>query len=87
VLTSADTALAELRQSESGTKSAKVEAIAFLREVLAEGPKPAGELIEMAEAMNLGDKPLRAARKELGIKPKRSNQKYGWTWALPNEEF
>jgi putative DNA primase/helicase len=79
----ADAAIAALRQSENGTTSAKAEAVAFLRELLAEGAKPAGEVIEMAGAMGLGLKPLRAAREQLGIKPMRSGQQYGWSWALP----
>ena len=87
VMMTADEALGALRSDgEPGEKTAKADAIEFLRETLADGPKAAGEVIQLAQAMGLTDKPLRAARTELGIKPKRSDQRYGLVWALPGTE-
>ena len=82
VTIAADAALAALRQNEAG-KSQKTDAVEFLQEILAEGPKPASEVAEMAEAMGLSSKPLRAARKELGIKPQKVGFDGLWVWDLP----
>jgi putative DNA primase/helicase len=85
VTMSANAALAALgKEEESGdAKSARDEAAEFLREVLAEGPKPAREVITLAEEAGHSQKLLRSAREKLGIKPQRSGFQGGFVWALP----
>ena len=64
------TADAALAAEAAGTESrtAKAEAIEFLEAALADGPMPAAELTRMARDHGVTDKPLRSARKPLGVK-------------------
>ncbi len=82
VTMTADEALAAAGKSDDGeSKSAKEEAIEFLKETLLAGPLAVAEVTETGQAHGFSPKALRIAREELGIKAKKINQV--WTWALP----
>jgi putative DNA primase/helicase len=83
VMISADDAMNAHGKSDDGeAKTAKAEAVEFLKEVLADGPKPVAEATEAGQAQGFSPKALRIAREALGIKAKKINQV--WTWALPS---
>jgi putative DNA primase/helicase len=63
--------------------SALAEAIDWLRETLAEGPKPASEIFKLASANGISKGTLNRAKSELGIKPAKAGMGGGWTWSLP----
>lgn len=69
------------------------EATDFLRNILADGPKPVNDIQKQARAASLlredqplgQSKPFRSARMALGIKPReiKGVRAGGWLWALP----
>jgi len=59
-------------------RSAAKDAAEFLREVLADGPRPAEELYKLAEASHISQRTLRRVRAQLRISK-------GRLWALPEE--
>ena len=60
-------------------------AILFLQGLLAKGPVVAREAIKQAREAGVGEKALRRAREQLGIKPTKGGFEGGWVWALPVE--
>jgi hypothetical protein len=64
-------------------KTAKAEAIDFLRAELADGPKPVGEVNKAATAAGHTPKAIRTAREALGITPQKAGMHEGWLWGLP----
>jgi putative DNA primase/helicase len=91
VTVSANEALAASREPED--RSAKAEAMEFLRDVLADGELPVRRILELATDAGLEPlgarkpgKPLRAAREALRIKPHKSAVAGGWVWSLPKKE-
>ncbi len=82
VTISADEVLAATGGS-SEYRTTKTEAIAFLRTELAQGPKPAAEVLKATTAAGHTQKAIRTAREALGIKPHKASMKEGWVWALP----
>jgi putative DNA primase/helicase len=82
-----------ISQNEEGREdsTAKDDCIEFLRTVLADGPKFVKEIEN--EAINAGlhqvgkpigqNKPLRDARKVLGVASEKAAFNEGWTWSLP----
>ena len=52
-------------------------------ELLADGPVPAKQAQAVLEAAGIGEKTIREARKELGIKPYQQGRKH-W-WKLPRK--
>jgi hypothetical protein len=85
----ADRILAAQRDAGGEQRTERDDAVAFLREALADGPRPADEITREAERLGISAKgALRRAREELGIKPvpvrlsgRRGVQR--WEWALP----
>jgi AAA domain-containing protein len=79
--------------SQSGDAPERSEAEAFLREMLAIGPRPATEMKAEAREAGISPRTLRRAREKLGIKPYRkaeTGEGLGsdgrWYWALPAAE-
>jgi hypothetical protein len=60
---------------------ARAEAQAFLRAVVADGPRLATEIQAAAAAADISMATLRRAKEDLGIKPRR--QGTVWYWSLP----
>jgi hypothetical protein len=84
VVLSADEAL---RASEDGgDKTAKAEAMEFLRAALADGSMPAAEVNRMAREHGLTAKVVRSAREALGVKIERDGFGPGSKslWSLPD---
>jgi hypothetical protein len=76
----------EAMQAETTHRSTSAvdEAAIWLSETLADGPMPANEIFELADAEGISRKTLRCAREELAIKPVKSGMKGGgWIWSLP----
>jgi putative DNA primase/helicase len=78
--------------SQSGDAPERSEAEAFLRETLANGPRPTTEIEAEAKDASISIRTLRRARGKLGIKPYRkaeTGEGLGsdgrWYWALPAE--
>jgi putative DNA primase/helicase len=74
--------LAEV-EAQDEDRSATSDAIEWLREALAAGPRSAREVQQEAKGAGIGEKPLRTARERLRIKPQKSGFDSGWVWALP----
>jgi putative DNA primase/helicase len=83
VTVSADQALAATVAGEDEARTAKGEAIEFLKDALAGSPKPAGDVSREARAAGLTSKSLRSAREALGIKSEKAGFDGGWVWGLP----
>jgi hypothetical protein len=58
-------------------------AVTFLRDVLAQGPQPAGQVEEQARARGLGPRQLDQARGLLGVTVQRLGEGKGVCYALP----
>jgi AAA domain len=67
------------------TRTAKTEAMDFLRDALAGGPMPVSQITRLAHDHGLTSKPLRSARKALKVKIERSGFGPGSKslWSLP----
>lgn len=82
----ADEVVAALSAGDGG-KTAKAEAVDFLEDALADGPKPASEIQKLARDAGHTSKSLRSARGSLGVKPTKAGFDGGWMWALPDPKM
>ena len=64
-------------------KSARDQAVDFLRAFLKEGPQPARLIEEKAKAVGIAKRTLERAKQELKIVPRKTRN--GWVWPLPDE--
>lgn len=64
-------------------RSAREEAIGFLRDILASGPVLAEQVEEDARAANISDSTLKRAKNDLGIVSKKGGGNGPWSWRLP----
>ena len=71
---------------QKGRSLAKEEAIAFLHDILSEGPIEAPEVFEHAKSLGINKSTLRRAKKEMGITSSRHGfgKDGGYRWALPS---
>lgn len=72
-------------------KSALEEAIDFLREILADGPRPSDEIMKEARKNGIAEKTLRRAKQQLGVEAKRKGIPGGrgkgvWQWHLGGQD-
>jgi putative DNA primase/helicase len=81
VTTTADQALAAA--SAGTTAQAPGEAVDFLREELAAGPRPVNEIKASASDAGIAPRTLRRAKKTLEIKTQKVGLTGGWQWGLP----
>ena len=79
----ADQALAKHNHGSEDRASARRDAIDFLRKKLADGPKPAKDLTEEADALGISARTLARARKDLEIGAQKDGFDGGWLWELP----
>jgi hypothetical protein len=84
VVTTADEALGAMEE-KTRTPTAVDEAVAFLRDHLAEGPKPSAEVYDAGRACGHSLKTLRRAHERLGIVPGKRGMDGGWTMRLPDK--
>lgn len=82
VLATADEALAGEEQ-EACTAGALEEAVDFLRQVLADGPRGSAEVQAMARTEGIAERTLRRARGRLGVRPRKRPGEGRFEWALP----
>jgi putative DNA primase/helicase len=79
VTTTANEALA----TTGSNSGAVTEAVEFLREELAAGPRPTHDLKKAAQAAGLSWATIRRAQDRLKIKPAKGGLNEGWVWQLP----
>ena len=79
-------AQAEETEANSPDGGALGEAIRFLLDALKNGPEPASEVKQCAEAVGINEKTLSRARKSIGVKSSKTGMKGGWEWSLPDEQ-
>jgi AAA domain len=69
---------------------ARDDAVDLLRELLADGPLPVGEVKKLTEDAGVTASTLRRAKEHLGIRSDRARDEAGkttgWTWRLPTDE-
>jgi putative DNA primase/helicase len=82
VTVSANEALAAANGGDTG---AMTEAKDFLREELADGPRPAQDIKKAAQAAGLSWGTVRRAQERLGIKPRKTGLDGVWQWQLPED--
>jgi putative DNA primase/helicase len=70
----------------AGRSSALAEAIQFLECQLADGPKLAEELFEIARSEAISEPTLKRAKKSVGAVSEKLGFDGGWAWALPASE-
>ena len=75
----ADHLLRSVRPDKYG--GARASAEAFLRETLADGPRPANELDALAEEHGISERTLKRARATLAVQTKKTKE--GWIVCLP----
>ena len=72
-------------------KTALEEAVDFLKDVLAEGPRPVGEILREARKMGIAERTLKRAKAQAAVHAKRIGEqgKRGggtWYWDLPCQD-
>ncbi len=75
-----------LNQKPGGNSEAQEDVEWWLREILAEGPRPSAEVRELALAEGFAWKSIRRAQSQLGIKPFKKGYGGGWCWGLPGDD-
>lgn len=77
------------QSAENGEETALDEARGFLREALADGPRPSREIQREADGCGILPRTLRRAREAIGVKPLKEGKPGEpggrWLWALPPE--
>ena len=72
-------------EREKNKPISKTEAMAvFIADKLQEGMVPANEILELYKGMNLSDRTIRNAKKQLGIVSIRKDGQ--WYWSLPDDK-
>lgn len=84
VTASADDVLAMMREDPS-ERGEREEAIAWLEQFLADGPRSANEVKAEARAAGLSWSTVRRAQDVLGIRPSKTQFRGSWEWALPTK--
>ena len=85
-LTAEDAFAAEIENVGNGKGQERREAAEFLREELANGPRPSKEIIGDAKERGISVKTLRRAYKDMSGKPQKNGMTGGWEWGLPSED-
>jgi hypothetical protein len=79
----ADDLLGATNRDNADEPSRLEEACDFLRERLADGPVPAGELLAMAVTSGISEITLRRAKKAVGVRHAKLGMRGPWAWLLP----
>ncbi len=72
-------------RAEPGERAARTEAMAFLAEILADGPKLANECKALAKAAGISPRTLDRARKDMKIQAGKMGFNGGWAWRLASD--
>src|SRR5262249_7277016 len=70
----------------AGGSSAKREAREFLLERLEAGPAKVDDLVEEAKQAGISKRTLDRAKKDLGVRSRKSGLDGGWMWELPLQD-
>ena len=62
------------------------DAEAFLREYLADGPRPSKDVMSEAKLLGLSERTLRTAKNVVGIVSIFGGKGSAWTWRLPAKD-
>jgi putative DNA primase/helicase len=84
VTTTADEAIAVANNER---QTVMKEAMDFLRDALAAGPRPAPELKKAAAAACISWRTVERAKVELGVTSAKSGLQSGWMWQLPKARY
>ena len=74
------------RGEQTGEGSERSEAVAFLREVLKDGPVPATEIEKQAKQWGTSLSACRRQKGKLKIQVRKVGMDGGWHWSLPHED-
>jgi hypothetical protein len=74
-----------LGRPDAEKESALADAVAWLREALADGLVEAGTLLDRAKAVGIAERTLRRARRRLGATTRKETFSGQWVWALADE--
>lgn len=80
---SAHDAEALTRQNRARKGEPLADAVAFLQDALADGPRPTREIVQQAKAEGISEMTLKRARWKLGVQAAPSDFQGGWTLRLP----
>jgi hypothetical protein len=80
---SAEQALAQLKQPLGRKPDNRDAAATWLSQQLTNGPKPAGDILDDAEAQGFSIRTVRRAFDELGGKRTKGGFNGGWIWSIP----
>jgi len=73
-----------LNAGDDDERSAREEAVDFLREYLADGQRHStADIYKEAGSLRISDRTLRRARTKLGVRAEKSGFRGGWQWWLP----
>jgi hypothetical protein len=87
MLSADDAVAAECDATRRGPEATAIrQAEEFLREMLADGPKPQSEIIEAWEAEGGSIRTLRRAKANLNVWSKRETRHSPWKWGLPETD-
>lgn len=86
VTVSADDALAEYPRQSGSRRNRWQQTINWLRDYLADGPKPAADVISAAKDAGISAKRVRGAYGAMGGEPRKQGFDGGWVWQLPSED-
>ncbi|MDO8879987.1 MAG: AAA family ATPase [Coriobacteriia bacterium] len=64
-------------------RTARDEAAAFLREILADGEMPARDVKRLAREADIAERTLARAKRELKVESRQLGHHSGWVWSLP----
>lgn len=74
--------LGEVEHNDDDETGAAKDAEQFLRDLLADGPKPTKQIKADADGAGYAWATIRRAQKSLGVKAYKNGMKGGWSWAL-----
>lgn len=78
-----DECLATYPRSRGPEAKELVDAMEFLRQILANGPVRTSEVMSQARGQGFSERTLRRAKKKLGVVASRVERTGPWEWALP----
>jgi RecA-family ATPase len=76
---------AQVTNENNEERSAKADAMAFLRETLSDGPKDHSFILEEARGCGISERTLNRAKKALNVKPKKKSFGQGWIWYITED--
>ena len=86
----AERILSQVRNDGEEEATGRREAVEFLKETLADGPRPAKEIQTEARQCGISERTLNRAKAALGVQSKKQGGTFGgrrdWLWELPAED-